>query len=352
LNFKPKEISSPTPSRLWNTKTKRTLTLSLTFPLSSRVSSEHYSPSFFLLLFFHQISGSFLFKIMSTSNVEINDLISHTNALHFTDPSLPILGVPLDSLSQPPSFILVGKLISIKPIAKSVIKSNILQAWQFLKSLVTEDKEDNKMVFIFEDLEDFNRVLQNSPWNIKGTSLFLKRWCNDETFEEIEFVKAPMWVQVHGLPLDRMNNANATIIVENLGGLVEVDNSDCSKPCRKSFLRIRVLLPLEDPLPTGFILHRPPKQQVIISYQFERLSEFCYACGRLGICLINAQLYHIPLRMASMDLNSEHAPLLPTEWSCCYLLKELHNMCLVLVPQFVIKVWLRLRFFLLQLCHP
>jgi hypothetical protein len=219
---------------------------------------------------------------MSTSNVEINDLISHTNALHFTDPSLPILDVPSDSLPQPPSFILVGKLISIKLIAKSVIKNNILQAWQFLKSLVTEDKEDNKMVFIFEDLEDLNRVLQNSPWNIKGTPLFLKRWCNDETFEEIEFVKAPIWVQVHGLPLDRMNNANVAIIAESLGGLVEVDNSDCSKPCKKSFLRMRVLLPLEDPLPTGFILHRPPKQPAIISYQFERLSEFCYACGYLG----------------------------------------------------------------------
>jgi hypothetical protein len=104
---------------------------------------------------------------MSSSTVEINDLIAHTNALHFTDPSLPILDVPSDTLPQPPSFILVGKLISTKPVAKSVIKSNILQAWQFLKSLVTEDKEDNKMVFIFEDLEDLNRVLQNSPWNIK-----------------------------------------------------------------------------------------------------------------------------------------------------------------------------------------
>jgi hypothetical protein len=95
-------------------------------------------------------------------------------------------------------------------------------------------------------------------------------------------VKAPIWVQVHGLPLDRMNNANAAIIAESIGGLVEVDKPDCSKPCRKSFLRIRVLLPLEDPLPTGFLLQRPPKQPVIISYQFERLSEFCYACGRLG----------------------------------------------------------------------
>jgi hypothetical protein len=115
------------------------------------------------------------------------------------------------------------------------------------------------MVFIFEDSEDLNKVLQNSPWNIKGTPLFLKRWSSDETFDEIDFVKAPIWVQVHGLPLDRMNNANAAIIADSLGGLVEVDNSDCSKPCRKSFLRIRVLLPLKDPLPTGFILHRPSK---------------------------------------------------------------------------------------------
>ena len=123
-----------------------------------------------------------------------------------------------------------------------------------MKSLTTEDKEDNKMVFIFEDLEDLTRVLKNSPWNIKGSPLFLKRWSYDEKFEEIDFVKASIWVQVHGLPLDRMSTANAIIIAESLGGLVEVDNADNLKPGRKIFLRICVLLPLDDPLPTGFLL--------------------------------------------------------------------------------------------------
>jgi hypothetical protein len=63
---------------------------------------------------------------------------------------------------------------------------------------------------------------------------------------------------------------------------VEIDNQDLSKPSRTSFLRIRALIPIEDPLPTGFLLQRPPKQPTVISYQYECLSEFCYDCGRLG----------------------------------------------------------------------
>jgi hypothetical protein len=85
---------------------------------------------------------------------------------------------------------LVGKIISLKPFSKSSSKSNILHAWQILKPIITEDKEDNKMVFTFEDQDDLARVLKNSPWNIKGTSLFLKCWENDETYEEVNFLKA------------------------------------------------------------------------------------------------------------------------------------------------------------------
>ncbi|XP_059436697.1 uncharacterized protein LOC132169728 [Corylus avellana] len=219
---------------------------------------------------------------MDSVNLEINALISHTNALHCSEPSAPILGDHPINQTLPPSLTLVGKIISLKTVSKTAIKKNILQAWQFVKSLTTEDKEDNKMVFTFEDLEDLSRVLNNSPWNINGSPLFLKRWENDETFDDIGFSKAAIWVQVHGLPLDKMTVANAKIIAESIGGLVEVDNMDNMKPCRKSFLRIRVLIPLDEPLATGFILQRPPKPPAQVFYQYERLSEFCYACGRLG----------------------------------------------------------------------
>lgn len=138
------------------------------------------------------------------------------------------------------------------------------------------------MVFTFEDKEDLARVLNSSPWNIKGTPLFLKKWKNDETFKEVDFSKVAIWVQVHGLPLNHMNTANATIIAESLGGLVQANNFENMKPSRKSFLCIRVLLPLNDPLPTGFLLQRASKPPAEITYQFKRLSDFCYAYGRLG----------------------------------------------------------------------
>jgi hypothetical protein len=133
--------------------------------------------------------------IMDPLHQEIKDLINHTSALRYSDLSIPILVGPSPSNQPlPPSLTLIGKIISNKPISKSTIKNNILQAWQFLKSLTTEDKEDNKMVFTFEDTEDLCRVLNNSPWNIKGFPLFLKRWENDETFEDIDFQKAAIWV--------------------------------------------------------------------------------------------------------------------------------------------------------------
>jgi hypothetical protein len=46
------------------------------------------------------------------------------------------------------------------------------------------------MVFTFEDLEDLHKVLDFSPWNIKGSPLFLKRWSAKEAIEDLDFTKA------------------------------------------------------------------------------------------------------------------------------------------------------------------
>jgi hypothetical protein len=87
-----------------------------------------------------------------------------------------------------------------------------LQAWNFVKSLITEDREDNLMVFSFEVLEDLERVLDNSPWNVKSSPLFLKMWSKSEAIEDLDFTKAAFWFQVHNLPLDLMIVENAANI--------------------------------------------------------------------------------------------------------------------------------------------
>ena len=138
------------------------------------------------------------------------------------------------------------------------------------------------MVFTFEDLEDLHKVLDFSPWNMKGSPLFLKRWYAEEAIEDLDFTKAAYWVQVHNLPLELITVANAENISASLGVLLEVDNANCSKPARKGFLRFRVLLNLLNPLIPGFTHHRPPKAPLWVQYMYKRLSNYCYTCGRIG----------------------------------------------------------------------
>lgn len=127
-----------------------------------------------------------------------------------------------------------------------------------MKSLITKERDDNLMDFTFEVLEDFKRVLDNSPLNIKGSPLFLKSWFNVEAIEDLDFTKAAYWVQVHNLPMDLMTVENDENIRASLGELLVVDNADNLKPTRKSFLRFRVILNLLNPLVLGFTHHRPP----------------------------------------------------------------------------------------------
>ena len=61
-----------------------------------------------------------------------------------------------------------------------------------------------------------------------------------------------------------------------------VDNADKRKPTRKSFLRFRRMLNLLNPLVPGFTHHRLPSAPIWIQYKYERLSDYCYTCGRIG----------------------------------------------------------------------
>jgi hypothetical protein len=218
------------------------------------------------------------------SSSEIDALVNQTAALGWVDNPPPLVSTSISdsTVDENPSFTLVGTILSSHPLSKVIIKNNLLQAWNFVKSLITDDRDDNLMVFSFEVLEDLERVLDNSLWNIKGSPLFLKRWSKSEAIEDLDFTKAPFWVQVHKLPLELMTVKNAENIGASLGDLLVVDNADNLKPTRKSFLRFKVMLDLLKPLVLGFTHHRPPSSPIWVQYKYERLSDYCYTCGRIG----------------------------------------------------------------------
>ncbi|KAL7239081.1 hypothetical protein ACSBR2_005057 [Camellia fascicularis] len=104
---------------------------------------------------------------------------------------------------------------------------------------------------------------------------------------ELEFRWCPFWVQVHGLPVDKMTTSHGETIGNRIGRLIEVKARSEGLLLERSFLRLRVDVDVTKPLLQGFILHRRGALRVEIDdvrvlYKYEKLSEFCYNCRQIG----------------------------------------------------------------------
>ncbi|PQM34165.1 hypothetical protein Pyn_37935 [Prunus yedoensis var. nudiflora] len=109
----------------------------------------------------------------------------------------------------------------------------------------------------------------------------IHRWPEDSAVEDIQFNMIPFWVQVRGVPLNLCHMENMTKIGQRLCEVIDFEDPAQAR----GFLRIRALINSQLPLPTGFWLKRRDGIESWVEFQFERLSDFCFQCGRLGHAL-------------------------------------------------------------------
>ncbi|KAI8012561.1 hypothetical protein LOK49_LG06G01408 [Camellia lanceoleosa] len=84
-----------------------------------------------------------------------------------------------------------------------------------------------------------------------GNLLVLQALITGSSVSEMEFSHCPFWVQVHGLPLDRMTRRNGQIIMSSIGSLIGVEGPHDDLLLYRSFLRIRVDIDVTKPHPIG-----------------------------------------------------------------------------------------------------
>lgn len=100
-------------------------------------------------------------------------------------------------------------MISDKPFNKAGLRGAIYLAWHFVKDLMMEEVDDDRFIFTFPSVESKQRVMDQSPWNIKGFPLVLKTLEQGETILQVDFSVFPIWVQVYGLPMGQTTKAKA-----------------------------------------------------------------------------------------------------------------------------------------------
>lgn len=148
---------------------------------------------------------SHLLSLVATMNNPpnvIDQLITQTEALNWSDnPPLLTPDPKISSVDSPCT--LVGRVISLHSITKTIVRNNLKTAWSFLPSFVIEETEEvSTFTFTFNNPSEAQKIQDLSPWNIKGNPLILKTWEAGSTLIEIDFSKGAYWIQVHGLPIE------------------------------------------------------------------------------------------------------------------------------------------------------
>ncbi|KAK4254228.1 hypothetical protein QN277_009635 [Acacia crassicarpa] len=178
--------------------------------------------------------------------------------------------------------VLVGKILASKVYTKSATEVILRKAWNLQDGFDVIAISDNAFMFKFTASEEFDRVLRGRPWSINGSLLNLMERTKYKSFEEFDFSRCPVWIQLHNVPMEAMCLENAITIGGYVGEVVLAEDPVYNGRLLRSFLRVRVVLDLRKPLSSGFWLPRPDGQQVWISIRFEKLQNFCYNCGKIG----------------------------------------------------------------------
>lgn len=136
--------------------------------------------------------------------------------------------------------------------------------------------------FLFASAAKKRRILLQGPWSVFGYHIVLKPWLVNRAPYEIDCSTSPLWIQVHNLPLERRTDGNIKTIGSLFHGLLQVVCEQDNGSISQDFIRIQVEHKVTEPLISGFYMEREDIDDLWIQFKYERISEFCFNCGRLG----------------------------------------------------------------------
>lgn len=175
---------------------------------------------------------------------------------------------------------LAGAIIAGKIPNRGAIKTILQNAWAIYGEAKISHIKDNLFTVVVQDEGMADLIINDGPWSVMGFCFNVQRWPSNMAIEELQLHKVAYWIQAHGIPLNLLTAGNAIEIGEKLGEVKEVE--DPWEKGSRGFLRMRVMIDVNNPLPQGFWLPRAEGHDTWVEFKYEWLLDFCFICGRLG----------------------------------------------------------------------
>lgn len=165
---------------------------------------------------------------------------------------------------------------------------NVLKvAWSRYGEDEMTELDDRTMAFDFQSEKELRQVMDMSPWSVQGHCLNLIASSEFGSLEEEAFGKLQLWIQIFGLSLDMHNSENGMNIENSIGKCISVEEDRIAR--NRTFMRLKVELDVMVPLTEGFWWTDKSGEEKWANVKYERLSDVCYGCGRIGHASANCR---------------------------------------------------------------
>lgn len=177
---------------------------------------------------------------------------------------------------------LVGKFFSERAMNRDNILNQLPRILNAKRNVEVEVVGDNLFLAVFVSEEDRRRALLEGPWHFFQSLVLFKAPLGLQNSSEVIFDEFEVWVQCHNLPVACMHATYIRSIGEQLGKVLEIDVGEGGL-CLGRFARVKVLRPISQPLDKFVKLETNDiGEDILIILLYERLPDFCFACGRVG----------------------------------------------------------------------
>ena len=176
--------------------------------------------------------------------------------------------------------VLVAKFLTRRALNMEAIAKTFTLLWKTRKGFDIRDMSDHRVLFVFPDAVDVEKVLMWEPWTFDRHLFVLEKMNSSDVFDDLSFNQTSFWVQVHDLPVRRSSLVVAMEIVSVMGK-VDVGMSKERGSSNFNFFRTRVNVDITKPLCQGCRITMASGNEGWVSFKYERLPNICYCCGRL-----------------------------------------------------------------------
>ena len=126
-------------------------------------------------------------------------------------------GFVLNKDHQTGEFIIAALFLTPRFLNMEAMARTFKQLWRSTNGFKIRNHQDNRVLFVFDNLNDIDRILQSQPWSFDKHLVMVQRYNTDVPVRDLSFTKALFWVQVHEIPVRYMTKKIAENLCETVG---------------------------------------------------------------------------------------------------------------------------------------